>query len=82
MAITTTGGSGNYTKLGGTVVTLFTTPNTTNAIFVVDIVEQDPSTMLNNLRYTRRVGPNTPVYISDDLINTVVSYTWVGLVIT
>lgn len=82
MAITTTGGSGNYTKLGGTVITLFTTPNTANAIFVVDIVEQDPATGSSINIYTRRVGPNTAVYISDDLINWVVSYTWVGIVIT
>lgn len=85
MAITTTGGSGNYTKLGGTTVTLFTTPNTANAIFIVDIVETTATQgaeQTNSRVYTLRVGPNTAVKISDDTINDIVCYSWVGIVIT
>lgn len=81
MAITSTGGSGTYTKLGGATVTLFSTPNTTNAIFIVDIVETD-SSGANLIKYTRRVGPNTAVIIADDPTNAIVTYTWVGMVIT
>lgn len=86
MAITTTGGSGTYTKLGGTAVTLFTTPNTTNAIFIVDIVETRTATgaaePASSQIYTLRVGPNTAVRVADDGVNDIVCYTWVGIVIT
>ncbi len=86
MAVTTTGGSGAYVKLGGTSVTLFTTPNTSNAIFRIDITEtrttEGVANGVYNRPYTVFAGPNTAIKISDDTTNDIVCYNWVGIVIT
>lgn len=86
MAIATTGGSGTYTKLGGTTVTLFTTPNTTNALFIIDVVETTAAAgaeaPTSSRVYTLRAGPNTAIKVSDDAVNDIVCYSWVGIVIT
>jgi hypothetical protein len=87
MAITsTTGGSGSYTHTGsGASYTLFTTPATTNAIFIVYISQYD-SVGNTQVAESRKliVGPSTPVRVNDDtsLTNNVTIWHYAGMVIT
>jgi hypothetical protein len=72
--ITTAGGSGTTStsvgSLSGTNLTLFTTPNTTNAIFLVNVLVAGATTGAGayDLAYPQsianmKVGPNTTVYV-------------------
>ena len=82
MAITTTGGSGSYIKTSNTTPqTLLTTPSTTNALFLINIVETDSSGSFLTSRI-EKVGPNTAVKICDKPLNAIVTYSYVGLVIS
>ena len=87
MAITsTTGGSGSYTHAGsGASYTLFTTPSTTNAIFVV-YISQYNATGATQATESRKlvVGPSTPIRVNDDpsLTNHVTIWHYAGMVIT
>ncbi len=88
MAITTAGGSGNADGANASL-TLFTTPNTANAIFIVDIFVQLKSSTAplltvaapTSAKYTMRVGPNTAVTVYGTT-GTNYSYTWLSMVIT
>ena len=86
MAITTTaGGSGIY-ALGATTgaVTLFTTPNVTDAIFIVTLLESTTSAssvMTNKVKVV--VGPNTAYKIYDAATKSgALSWNWTQVVIS
>jgi len=68
MAISTTaGGSGSYTH-GATngVITLFTTPTVSNAIYIVTLQKIDETAASNDYSVTKFiVGPTTDVKIYD-----------------
>lgn len=89
MAISTTaGGSGSYTH-GATagVITLFTTPSVSNAIYIVTLEKVDETGASSNYSANKFiVGPNTDVKIYDGTVapwsdyRTV--YHWVQMVIS
>lgn len=92
MAISTTGGSGttsgSVSSGAGTTVNVFTTPNTTDAIFIVNLtVSQNVPTIGNTGYFRHIVGPNTTVYHAvsgsgGGSPSYVIGYDWCGIVIS
>lgn len=86
MAITTTaGGSGVYTLGAATgAVTLFTTPNVTDAIFIVTLIESTGTTAAaigNKAKII--VGPNVAYKIADNVAKSgTVSWNWTQMIIS
>lgn len=79
----TAGGSGSYITgqvTGG--VTLFTTPNTPNAIFIVYLTMN--GTNLGNIDFSKQmIGPNAPFVFPDNSGNIgTVSWNWVQMEIS
>lgn len=91
MAISTTaGGSGSYTH-GATagVITLFTTPSVSNAIYIVTLQKVDETAAGASDNYPANkfiVGPNTDVKIYDGNVGSWSDYRtvyhWVQMVIS
>jgi hypothetical protein len=86
MAIATTaGGSGVY-ELGASTgdVTLFTTPNVANAIFIVTLIESTSGTAAavgNKAKVI--VGPNTAYKIYDNVgKDGAISWNWIQMIIS
>lgn len=86
---TTAGGSGD--KLLGVVdngVTLFTTPNVADAIYIVTVIFPDNFAMTGGTGYKKEkmiVGPNTPVMWPDSTAwpaNVYISWNWVQMKIS
>lgn len=83
--ITTTGGSGSHVKGGTSVaITLFTTPNVVDALFIVKLKTFTPTSgaVKTDEDIKLVVGPNTPVLAFDDATGDVVIWHWVQMVIT
>jgi hypothetical protein len=95
MAITTTGGSGSTSSSvgsnAGTNLSLFTTPATSNATFLITVVCAGEdlgggASMLNHVAQMK-AGPSTaisyPLYNAQGVARTYyVSWSWVGVVVT